>query len=484
MQIITKTKLLNLHQIFILISFILHLFLPYTNIGYYSMDEHFQILEPLAYKLELRNQINDIWEFEASIRPWIQIYFYYYIVLILIKLSITDPFIWIYAIQLVVSIIGFISTYLIYKLCLSQKIITQNNYNSYFFFLSIFILFIHIRTSSENLSISIFIFGIYFIFNFLKDEKNKMHSLILSAVFFGLSILIRFQMMFLVLPFYLWLLTFRSSKFIPFISFTIISLLLLIGLFVDYFGYGFFNNTYYKYYYYNIVLGIFDNFGVKSWWFYFSNLIINFFPPIGLFILLGLFLFILKLPKSFISWIVIFNLVLFSYLGHKEIRFIFPILIFSPIFLIFFFNFLEDKNFYKLSKYLKITIIIFNLIFITLLLFPAERQIHLYRYIYYNLNNNDIFYLKENPYIIDGLEPKFYVQSLIDIKEVNINDLDNFINTNTNINIITNRYEYFDDIINGHNSCKKIFTTYPEKLMLLNKNWKKRNMNWFIINCA
>ena len=228
MQNITRMNSLNLHQIFIFLSFILHIFLPYTNIGYYSMDEHFQILEPLAYKLEIRNQIDDIWEFEAAIRPWIQIYFYYYIILILIELSITNPFIWIYVIQLVLSIIGFLSTYFLYRITLKQRIISQNNFNSYLFFLLIFILFIHVRTSAENLSISLFIFGIYFIFKFLNQEKTKIYFLILASIFFGGSILIRFQMAFLILPFYLWLLFFKRLLFISFISFIVISLLLIV----------------------------------------------------------------------------------------------------------------------------------------------------------------------------------------------------------------------------------------------------------------
>ena len=43
--------------------------------GFYAMDEHFQILEPLAFKLNLRNNVNaDIWEFGATMRPWSQIY--------------------------------------------------------------------------------------------------------------------------------------------------------------------------------------------------------------------------------------------------------------------------------------------------------------------------------------------------------------------------------------------------------------------------
>ena len=46
------------------------------------MDEHFQILEPLAFKLNLRNNVNtDIWEFGATMRPWSQIYLSLFIII-------------------------------------------------------------------------------------------------------------------------------------------------------------------------------------------------------------------------------------------------------------------------------------------------------------------------------------------------------------------------------------------------------------------
>ena len=110
-QYIKNTSLLKKY---LFIGFSLHLISSYFSIGFYSDDEHYQILEPVAYLLG----INDIllkdnshwyWEWELKMRPWLQPYMYYYIISILKLLGLNNPFIWTYIIRLLSSIIGFIS---------------------------------------------------------------------------------------------------------------------------------------------------------------------------------------------------------------------------------------------------------------------------------------------------------------------------------------------------------------------------------------
>ena len=63
---------------FILFGLALHLIASYFSIGYYSEDEHYQILGPVEKLLGIENTLT--WEFEYKIRPWIQPYFYYFII--------------------------------------------------------------------------------------------------------------------------------------------------------------------------------------------------------------------------------------------------------------------------------------------------------------------------------------------------------------------------------------------------------------------
>ena len=82
-----KFKTPNLLLLYILLGLVLHLVSAFFSIGFYSDDEHFQILEPVAHLMGFNNVIiNDptghYWEWEswARIRPWLQPYIYYYFI--------------------------------------------------------------------------------------------------------------------------------------------------------------------------------------------------------------------------------------------------------------------------------------------------------------------------------------------------------------------------------------------------------------------
>ena len=101
--------------IIITLSTLIHIISSYFNVGFYNMDEHFQILGPVEYLLGLNNNLfKELWEFTEAgrIRPWLQSYFYFYIIKFLLFLGINDPFSWTFALRLISSLIGLYSTYI------------------------------------------------------------------------------------------------------------------------------------------------------------------------------------------------------------------------------------------------------------------------------------------------------------------------------------------------------------------------------------
>ena len=118
---------LKLPTIYIFLALMLHLISVYFSIGFYNDDEHFQILEPLAYLLGLNEILtNDpngfYWEWQSDkrIRSWLQPYIYYCFVNFLKFFKIIDPFSWSFMIRLFTSLLGFLSiVYLFFR----QKII-------------------------------------------------------------------------------------------------------------------------------------------------------------------------------------------------------------------------------------------------------------------------------------------------------------------------------------------------------------------------
>ena len=477
----------NLHIIFIFLSFVFHLIASYTSIGFYAMDEHFQILEPLAHKLDLRDvHVYEIWELGNGLRPWTQVYIFYFIIQVLKFFSINNPFIWIIFIQMILSILGFTSIYLLYNLLIKKKIIIKTYFNTYIYFFFWFLIFFHARTSSENFSMSIFIIGLVMLFSLDKVYNNKFYFFfILTGFLFGLSILIRYQLIFILIPFFLWLWIYYFNFIKVFLLGLLIIISLIFGLIIDYFGYGNFINTYYNYFYFNLVVGIFDGFGIEPWWYYISELIIKFSPPLGLFFLLGILLFWFRNKSHFLTWITLPYFLLFTYLGHKELRFIFPLLLFLPIFIIYLLDNIKKYKLFKTVVFAKSLIIIANSLFLFAFIIPAERQIALQRFVANNMYKaENVYFYDKNPYRIDGMNPYFYTHYLPEIKKFDLEiDYKKFKNSKLIYYLITNDYLFYKNHFKDNKLCKKIYNSYPEKFVSINKNWKNRNLNWFIIKC-
>ena len=164
---------LNNKYTYISFLFIFYLFAAFNSIGFYNDDEHFQILEPIAYLLGINNVlINDplgyYWEWQTAhrLRPWLQPYFYYHIIIFLKFLNFNDPFLWVLIIRLFTAFLGFISiTYLFFSI---KKYFTEHDrtYHYLIFFSFWFFPFLHVRTSSENLSIILFCFCFFLFVKF------------------------------------------------------------------------------------------------------------------------------------------------------------------------------------------------------------------------------------------------------------------------------------------------------------------------------
>ncbi len=67
---------------FILFGIIIHTIAVYFSVGYYSADEHYQIIGPLEKLLNIETKLT--WEFDSQIRPWIQLIFIFLLLKFLI----------------------------------------------------------------------------------------------------------------------------------------------------------------------------------------------------------------------------------------------------------------------------------------------------------------------------------------------------------------------------------------------------------------
>ena len=486
-----KFKSSNLLLLYILLGLVLHLVSAFFSIGFYSDDEHFQILEPVAHLMGFNNVIIDdptghYWEWEswARIRPWLQPYIYYYFISLLKFFGISDPFNWSLAIRLFSSILGYLSIIYLFFTIKEDFFKKNSNFNYLLFFTFWFYPFLHSRTSSENLSIIFYVFAFCVLYKQVKFKNHKLNYFILFnfSLLMGLGLVVKFNLIFAVLPFFLWILLFRFHFNRIFFMGLGIIFALLIGLYIDYIFWGSYKNTYYQYYKHNIITGTLDSFGVQPWWYYLSTTIIELAPVLSLFFVIALIVFWLKQPKSIFTWITFITIFSFSLFGHKEIRYIFPVYLFAPLFISYFF---ETFSKIKFEKFYKALIIISNIIFLILTLFtPANNKVGVYEFLYNNYNKGEnVFYLQNNPYLVNNMEPFFYTKFLPEIKVLE-NEYMVKQSLLSNSWIITNIVEEYKEVTYKNNKCKKKYSTYPEIIMNLNKNWRKLKLNWYIIYCT
>ncbi len=479
-------KQLSLIKKYFFIAFILHLISSYFSIGFYKDDEHFQILEPIAYLLNFNNiLLNDhgywYWEWEYAMRPWLQSYLYYAIIKLAQLFNLNNPFFWTFLIKLFSSMVGLFSIIYLFQSFKKLFNVKENHFNYIIFFTFWFYPFLHSRTSSENLGISIFIISFCFLYKSIIEKNNQFNFLpnFLFGVLLGLSMVIRLNLLFTIVPIFLWVLLFRYNfKKITIVSMGVLTAL-IIGVLIDSLSYEYFSITYWNFFYWNIIWGRMADFGHQPWWFYFSSILFELAPFLSVFFIFGLIFYWVKNPLSVFTSLTIFTILIISIFSHKETRYVFPIYIFAPFFIIYFFDYFNNKYWVYISKQI---VIFSNILFLSLTLFtPANGKIALLKFLNKeNINQNSLFYLDNNPYLINEMEPFFYTHSLPKINKYE-KKISDYITPDKSW-FVTNNYKKYT-LLSKKENCIKKYNSFPEYIINLNSNWKNHKFNWYVIYC-
>lgn len=175
------------------------------------------------------------------------------------------------------------------------------------------------------------IFGLYFLFRYGRNYSVTNKSLFISGLFWGLAFECRYQIGLAGFALFLWFLVFQTKQ-IKSMLFVILggSIILFLSIFIDYWLYQKFSFPPLNYLR-ETLLKSGDMFGVSPWYDYVIQSQNWFGFPFGI-LAIGLFILILiKLGKSPFAWIFISFIVFHSFIGHKEIRFLFPVFYLIPI---------------------------------------------------------------------------------------------------------------------------------------------------------
>ncbi|KAK3604013.1 hypothetical protein CHS0354_026812 [Potamilus streckersoni] len=404
----------------IILSALLHLLTAIFSIGYIHPDEHFQILEFIRYHSAPDAPM--VWEFHNKIRSYALPAFLYFIQQALWYIGITDAYDTVLVFRLISSALSFSATLLLLitaQTWLNTRKSKANNskyllLTAGLLFLHYQIPFIHARVQNENWGASLFIIGTALLFFNRRATQKHIYTAPLAAGFLlGLAFLFRFQILVMIGPLMLWLWVFGKRHFseLSLISGGII-LAVIAGVFVDRWGYGSYTFSFWNYFKSNILNSELDKHGVAPFYYYITNYIGRDNNIINLTVVLFTFSGWLMFPKHVLTWITAPFFLIHSYIGHKEMRFLIPILPFCLLYIPLMVAHLQDKvpGVFKIL-HLKTAKVIFylmmfsNAIGLLILAFnPANKKIGLLEFLNSRPEIRKVYFIEHDNLNISDLQ--------------------------------------------------------------------------------
>ena len=467
-----------------IISALLFLLAAVFSLGYHHFDEHFQILEFAALKLGMTEASNLPWEYHKQMRPSIQPAMVVLIHSFFGALGIDNPFTISTFLRVLSAIISFISVHLLYRAY--RREIEDMVLRKWFLFLSFllwFAVYNNVRFSSENWSGTIFL--IAFALFYLKQSPNKWYYLLLGTLF-GLSFLFRYQVGLLIGGLMLWLIFVKKETIVNLAFLTSgIVIMFGVGVLIDRWFYGEWLVTAWRYFEQTLLLDLdrVSRFGTSPWWYYFEKTFIKAIPPFSIVYLLSVIIVFVFRRKDILTWILLPFLLTHIFIGHKELRFLFPVIGLLPIFIVKATEIVQSRWNYSfrnntVSKIFIRGFWITNILFLVFIVFkPASHQIGLYRAVHAQYPDPiTLNYMGNNPYY-RILDIYYYKRQSLQIKKLNSIEELSF-NSDGLCLFATQNPKELDDVKYRHSL---VYTTFPEWIRNFNiNNWIERTKFWYV----
>lgn len=384
-----------------LLALIIAAITSYTNFGHTTGDEYSQIFEFGAYKLGNVSQSDLRYEFNTQMRPSIQ----GWAVVAAYRLAgvITNdinPF-------YVNYFINFLSgAFCIFSICIFTKSFlpsVEHKYQKPLIILSLFswlVLYTNVHFNSENISGHLLLLAVGLLYPRLSN-LGKGWALGIGGIL-GLAFSCRFQIGFAILALMIWLLVydFRAKRLGDWflLAAGMALSILIFNVVADYYFYGNLVFTTYNYFYQNIVTGMMNrDAGVSPWFTYFIT--VSFYLPFGPICVIAAVYYLIKYPRDLISGIVGFFVLIHMLIGHKEARFLLPMLGFAPVMVLVT---LQDweKRFSSVrlhsQKAIKALWIV-NIIACVTLLIPAATDVNAWRFLHNHYKKPTVLYYYASP---------------------------------------------------------------------------------------
>jgi len=426
-----------------------------TAVGASSADQHFQIIEFSLNQLGQPSGAPYVWEYDHFVRGTIQVYLFSGYHLVLNAIGITDPYTQLTILRLILGLLMFA----VFNLLAFHYFGNGNRETLLFVLLLMNFSWVLPYTRTlfcAEMMCSLFFFGTLLLYEVKKEKWKRFWFPLVIGFLFSLAFYFRLQIATALLGFGVWLLFFekRYKHILPIaLGFGIG---LLVNVLLDYGYYNIWIFTPYEYFKVNIIEGRATQFGTSSFWRYIGFII--FAAPAPLFSIVlfyyGIKTFFKKYSNPIFLSTLIF-IIVHSMIGHKEERFMFPVLNVFP--LIYGWSLPAVQQFYENAKqwiraffrFLAwFTIILNSLLLLAITFVPYSQTIRFSEKLKNKFHNQpvNLFTLGQTPFQTPSRNPMvFYKNGAPEINIKRLSTIDSVMMFNNEIEYLATTFNEIKD---------------------------------------
>jgi GPI mannosyltransferase 3 len=303
------------------------------SIGFHHNDEHFQILEFADVKLGVVRAEAMPWEFQDRIRSWFQPAVALLVVRSFHGIGMQDPFLIAATLRLISGLLYAAALWRLlevsrpwFRTDAARRVAVAASC------LLWFVPYLAVRFSSESWAGSLFALGLASLIQDSQKPGVTRRALFLAGACLGLAFASRYQTVLLIAGgagWWWWTCRPPLSRIGAVVGG--LALVVAASLGLDRWGYGEWVLTPWRYVQQQLVTGIAAHrFGAYPWWWYLPKLFVSAGPPIGLLLWFAAFATWLTRPRHPLTWVTMAFVGGHFLLAHKELRFLFPVVLYAP----------------------------------------------------------------------------------------------------------------------------------------------------------
>ena len=456
--------------------------------GYHHPDEHFQVLEFAHYKLGRTPAADLPWEFAAQIRPGLQPMLAYGFIRAAETLGLSNPFTQVFLLRLLT---GWLCLWAYFRWAHWLSVTSGDERLEQWLRWAVvvvwFVPYLSVRFSSENWAGLVFVVGVLGWVN-LRGT--------LAAFLLALSFFFRFQMAFALLGLGAWMLwRWRADRSLRPTLAQAAGMLAggmaatALGVWADAWLYGKPVFTAYNYFAANILENKAANWGTAPWWFYFAQTLLTAVPPLSVMLLALLGRGLWRERGSALAWCFVPFLLAHIAVGHKEMRFMYPMLL--PVLV------LAVQGLRQIAGATRsrtnqvggpIRVLCWTAVMINFALLPvrcllaAQESVPTFRFLYrYAAERQEpvaVFSQEKSVYNLVGLEVHFYRSPKVQTFVVQRFDPDTLRMADTPHRLLFSQKLTLQNPLPGL-ATERVYTYFPDWILRFNPNdWQSRSRMW------